>query len=302
MTNTGQTTGAAPAHHLRGVLLVGASSMLASTGGLIVRSLEGADAWTAVFWRSVAATLFLLAFLAIRDGRAAPGLFLRMGLPGLLVGLCFTGASVGFVVALSLTSVAQTLVIMSASPLIAAILGWFLLGERITRGGALSIVAVMVGIAIMMSSDLGAGGSFAGALVALLVAASLAVAIVTTRRYAHIRMTPAVCTGTAIAIAVSFPFAAPLSVNAHDLGLLAFFGAGQLGVVLALFVTGARLIPAAQSALLGMLEPILGPLWVWLFLGEQPAAATLLGGGIVIASVLANIIDNLRQGRGGRGP
>ena len=89
--------------------------------------------------------------------------------------------------------------------------------------------------------------------------------------------------------------ASPLSVNGHDFALLAFFGAGQLGVGLILLVTGARLIPAAQSALLGMLEPILGPAWVWIFLGERPAAATLIGGGIVVASVVANTILMTRR-------
>lgn len=283
-----------PEEHLRGILLVGASSVLASTGGLIVRSLESADPWTTVFWRSAAATLCLLVWLFVRHGRTVPGLFRRMGLPGLLVGLCFACASIGFVVALSLTSVAQTLTIMSSSPLIAAILGRVFLGERLSAVGYVAIVGVMGGIGLMMSADLTQSHSLGGAVVALLVAISLAVAIVTTRRHPHIRMTPAVCTGTAMAFLVSAPLASPLSVNPHDFGLLMLFGAGQLSFVLILFVAGARLIPASQSALLGMLEPILGPVWVWLFLGEQPLATTVIGGGVVIASVLASTLASLR--------
>jgi drug/metabolite transporter (DMT)-like permease len=129
------------------------------------------------------------------------------------------------------------------------------------------------------------------------VALSLAGSVVVIRRWPHIRMTPATCTGAALAILISFPLAAPLSVTALGFGLLAFFGAGQLGVGLILLVTGARLIPAVLSALLGMLEPILGPAWVWLVLGEVPTNATLIGGAIVVASVLANTISMTRRPR-----
>lgn len=288
---------AAPDHHLKGVLLVGASAVLWSLGGLIVRSLDTADPWTTIFWRSVFATAALFLYLVVRDGRGALRLFRDMGLPGLLLGLCFTAASVGFVTALAFASVAQTLVIMSSAPLIAAVLGRIVLGERISPMGYLAIAGVMVGITIMMWSDFGAERSLVGGVIALGVALSLAGSVVVIRRWPHIRMTPATCTGAAFAMVVSFPLAAPLSVTGHDFALLAFFGAGQLGVGLILLVTGARLIPAVLSALLGMLEPILGPAWVWIFLGEEPTAATLVGGAIVVASVLANTISMTRRAR-----
>jgi drug/metabolite transporter (DMT)-like permease len=285
----------APDHHLKGVLLVSASAVLWSLGGLIVRSLDSADPWTTIFWRSVFATGFLLLFLLVRDGRNALRLFRDMGIPGLILGACFTVASIGFVTALSFASVAQTLVIMSSAPLIAAVLGRVVLGERIALAGYVAIAGVMVGITVMMASGLGAERSFVGGLIALAVAFSLAGSLIVIRRWPHIRMTPATCTGAAFAMLVSSPFASPLSVNGHDFALLAFFGAGQLGVGLILLVTGARLIPAVLSALLGMLEPILGPAWVWIFLGERPSAATLVGGGIVVASVFANTIAMTRQ-------
>ncbi|MCB1502461.1 MAG: DMT family transporter [Bauldia sp.] len=286
---------APPDHHLRGILLVAGSAVLWSLGGLIVRSLDGTDPWTTVFWRSVFATAFLFLFLLVRDGRGAFRLFRDMGLPGLFVALCFAGASVGFVTALSFASVAQTLVIMSSAPLIAAVLGRIVLGERITPAGYLAVAGVIVGIGLMMSSGFGAERSLTGGVIALGVAFSLAASLVVIRRSPQIRMTPAACTGAAIGMVVSFPFATPLAVSGHDFALLAFFGAGQLGVGLILLVTGARLIPAAQSALLGMLEPILGPAWVWLLLAERPTTMTLLGGAIVVASVFSNTLAMTRR-------
>lgn len=280
--------------HVRGLGFVALSAVIWSTGGLIVRLLDNQDSWTTIFWRSLTACLFLLVFLAIRDGRAAFGLFRRMGLPGLVVGAGFACASISFVVALSLTSVAETLMIMSSAPLIAAIFARIFLREAIRPATWLTIAAVMGGIALMVS-DSHTSGSLLGAGFALLATTGYSTAIVTTRRYPQIRMTPAVCTGAALATLIALPMASPLDVTAHDLPLMVLFGAGQLGLGMAFFVTGARLIPAALSALLGMLEPILGPLWVWLVFAEKPVTSTLIGGGIVIAGVLANTILSLRR-------
>lgn len=276
-----------------GLMLVAASAVVWSTGGLIVRLIDSDDNWTIIFWRSVSACLFLALFLAVRDGRGAVALFRRMGPPGLLVGAGFACASICFVVALSLTSVAETLMIMGSAPLTAAVLGRIVLGEAIRPVTWLSIVAVIGGI-VLMVADSGGEGTLLGDAFALLSTFGYSVAVVTTRRHPQIRMTPAVCTGAAIAALVALPFAAPWSVTLHDAPLIVLFGAGQLGLGMALFVTGARAIPAAQSALIGMLEPILGPIWVWLAIAEQPAASTMIGGAIVITAVLANTVLNLR--------
>ena len=281
---------------LLGMLLVAAAAVLFSTGGLIVRSLEAADPWTTIFWRSLTAMLFLLGFMLVRDGgRGTLALFRQMGLPGLLVGVFLASSSIAFLVALSLTTVARTLIMLSAGPLVAAVLARLVLGEAIRPRTYLTIAAVMAGIVIMVSAELGGEGSLLGDAVAFLIALSYAAAIVTTRKYPHIRMTPAACTGAAIGMVAALPFAAPFSVGSHDFALLVLFGAGQLGVALALFVTGARLIPAAMSALLSMIEPILGPVWVWLAFGERPADTTLVGGAIVILSVAANTVLDARS-------
>jgi drug/metabolite transporter (DMT)-like permease len=151
----------------------------------------------------------------------------------------------------------------------------------------------MCGIALMASESLGRG-SIAGDFVALLIAFSYAAAIVTMRRYHEIRMAPAACWGAAIATVASLPLAIPLSVSAHDLPLLIFFGVGQLGLGMALFVTGVGLIPAAHSALIGMIEPVLGTIWVWLAFGERPASTALIGGTIVMVSIAGNTLVRLR--------
>ena len=284
------------AAHRRGLALVAVAALLWSTGGLIVRSLDAADVWTTVFWRSVFAALFLAAFIAARDRGRAVQAFRTMGFPSLIVGVGFATASIGLVVALNLTTVANTLIIFSTSPLIAAVLGRVLLGERVRGRSWVVMAAALLGIAVMVSDSV-ARGSVAGDLVAFVVAAAAAVATVTIRKNREVRMTPATCLAAVLAALVALPLAAPLSVTGGDFALLFVFGAIQLGAGLALFVTGARLAPAAEVALISVLEPILGPVWVWAFLGEHPGTSALVGGGIVLSALVVHTALDFRAAR-----
>jgi drug/metabolite transporter (DMT)-like permease len=139
----------------------------------------------------------------------------------------------------------------------------------------------------MVSNSYGRG-AIVGDLLAIVMAASFAVATVLVRRYPEIQMAPAAALATALTFLISLPLADPLATTPRDLLLLAFFGVGQFGAGFLLFMAGARLIPAAESSLIGMLEIVLGPLWVWLVLNERPDAASLAGGALILAALLAN--------------
>ncbi len=156
----------------------------------------------------------------------------------------------------------------------------------------------MTGIALMVSDSFGRR-TLVGDLIAFIVAISYAGAIVITRRCRTLSMLPAVLLGSLMAAFIALPFATPLAVDRSALALLAVFGAGQFGLGLALFVTGAPRLPAAVAALLGMLEPILGPFWVWLWMGEQPSRRAFAGGAIVLAAVLSHIVAELARGSSG---
>ena len=280
-----------PAHsgrNLRGALLVSAAALLWSTGGLIVRSLQLADAWTTVFWRGIAACAFLLAFVVARERRNAVRAFLRIGWPGVVVALCYACGSIALVMAFTLTSIADTLVIMSSAPLLAAVLGWAILGERVRMTSWLAMLACVAGIGLMVSSSY-ASGSIRGDLVAGVIALGQAIAGVTLRRHRSVQMAPAMCGATLLTALAAAPLATPLAVTTGDMTLLIVFGAGQLGLGFALFSFGAPLIPVADAALLGVLEPIFGPFWVWLALGETPSRGAVIGGVIVLAALAVHI-------------
>ena len=218
-----------------------------------------------------------------------------MGLAGVGVALCFATASTSFVVALAYTTVANVLLLQAGVPLMAALMGVVLFRERVPRATWIAIAAVISGVAVMVSESLGGSVSPVGDGLALLVALAFATATVITRRHAHVAMMPAVCLGTLIAAFVSSTQVSQFAVGPVDGALLFAFGALNLGLGLALFVTGVRLLPSAIAALIGIAEPVLGPVWVWLIHHEVPSQSTMLGGAIVFLALLAHIVWQLRQ-------
>ncbi len=280
----------------RGALLVFGSAAVWSFGGAIARFLSVTDSWTIIFWRSVFAALFLLGFMCWRDGLAGTRrLFADMGWAGVGVGLCFATASTSFIVALSHTTVANILLMQAGAPLFAALLAFLMFGERVTTATWCAIVAVMAGIAVMVSDSLGGTISPIGDGLALLIALAFALATVLTRRNAHVRMMPAVCLGTLVTTTIGFFLSGSLLVSLTDGIWLFVFGALNLALGMMLFVTGVRLLPSAVAALIGTAEPVLGPLWAWLVHTEVPVGRTLMGGAIVVLTLIAHLAWQLKQ-------
>lgn len=279
--------------HRRGVILVAAAAICWSTGGLIARFIT-ADVWTQVCWRGAFSAACLLAFLLWREGRQTWQLFRRQGLPGLAVALCFSAASISFVIALRHATVATILVIQSTVPLIAGLVAFLWMREPISLTRGLAMLLALVGVTIMVSQR-EMGTDAAGLLLAAIIPVSLAMAVVVTRRFQQIRMTPACCLSGVIMALVGGLLGAPASVDAVNLGLLILFGAGQLGIGLICFSFGARLLPAGEASLIGLLECILGPIWVLVFLGEDPGFYAIMGGALVIGAVAWNIYAESRR-------
>ena len=277
--------------HTIGIILVAMSALLWSFGGTMARFISVDSSWTVIFWRSYFATVFLLIFMVLRDGPTKTlELFRTMGWPGLSVAFCFALASTCFVVALSYTTVANILLIQAAVPLLAALLAWLVFGEKSSIATWIAIAAVVAGIAVMTSETLTGKISPVGDGLAILIALSFAIATVLTRRHSHVQMLPAVTLGTSLAAIFSMFMVKSYAVDGQNLGWLAAFGMINLGLGLALFTLGARLVPAALAALIGTLEPILGPLWVWLSHAEVPSRRTIIGGTIVFLALFTHLL------------
>ncbi len=287
----------AAAHH-RGALLICGAAVFWSSGGLIARFIS-ADVWTQAAGRGLFGCLALLTFMLIRDGRQTWTLFRNLGLPGIAVGVCFATASLCFVIALRHTTVATILIIQSTAPLLAGLIAWIWLREAIGWVRCVAMLVALGGVTLMVvggNPDGGSGGDVLGIVLSMIIPFGIAGATVVVRRYQNIRMTPAGCVATALLATAGLLMRDwGLPVGAADVGLLFLFGAGQLALGLICFTTGARLVPAVEASLLGLLELVLAPLWVWIFLAENPGKYALIGGALVLAAVIANTLYDARR-------
>lgn len=299
VASTTSAAGAAEEAHRRhrlGIGLVALASICWSTGGLIARLLESGP-WTVVFWRSVACAAFLYLFLLVRERGAVWPLLRAAGWPGVIVALCFATASTAFIMALQLATVASILIVQNTSPFIAALLAWVVMRERIAARTWIAIAVAVAGIGIMVSNQ-AIGGGPAGLALSFAIAVAFAGATVTIRYHRTVRMTPAACLASVFAALVALPLAEPFAVTSRELALMWLFGAGQLGIGMVLFTTGARMVPAAEAALITVLETVFAGIWVWLALGENPGTAALLGGALVLAAVSGHTALDLRRSAG----
>jgi drug/metabolite transporter (DMT)-like permease len=274
---------------------VASAAVCWSSGALIAR-LVATSPWTTNLWRSLFASVFLAVLLSIARRRSILTQWREGGLPIAAVAACMAIASTCFIFSLAHTSVANTLLLMSTSPYVVGLLGWLVLGERVPPRTWLTMGVALAGAVVMVSSSAGRGGLL-GDLLAVFMATSFAVATVLVRRHPQTPMAPAAALATTFTFLLALPQATPLDTTARDLLLLAFFGIGQFGAGFLLFMAGARLIPAAQTSLIGMLETVLGPVWVWLVLDERPEAASLAGGALILAALAVNTALDLARTR-----
>jgi drug/metabolite transporter (DMT)-like permease len=277
-------------------MLMVAAPVLWSSAGVITRHMERAGAFEQVFWRSLFAFLFVFAVLFFRQ---SPFKAVRSArLPGLLSGAMWAIMFTTFVLALSLTSTANTLVVMSINPLLTALLAWVVLRESVPIRTWIAASAAGAGIVWMAASGeagVSAGRDVAGMLVALSVPVAAATNLVTLRAArAQVDLVPAVMLGGLISCLIALPLALPFQASGRDIALLAFLGFFQLGLPCMFLVIASRALPASEIALLALLEVVLGVLWTWLFAGEQPGAATLLGGAVVLGALVLNELGGLR--------
>ena len=289
-----------PTARLVGLLCALAAPLCWSIGGLLQR-LISTDVWTTIFWRSLFAAVFLVAYVLWRERGRGLAPFKDAGWAGLAVGVCFAVASTMYVVSLSLTHVANTLIVLSTSPFMAAVLGWIVLGERVRGRTWAAIAAAFAGIAFMVVHS-AVTGNLAGDLLAFGPPLAVAIATVLIRRGRSVRMIPSAAIAAVVAMLLTLPFARPGTIIAPDLPLLLLYGIGQLGIGMILFLNGARLVPAAEASLIALLEVILAPLWVWLLLHEVPSEAALLGGSLVLAALFVHALLDARDARSVNAP
>jgi drug/metabolite transporter (DMT)-like permease len=266
----------------RGQVFVALAAIAWSTAGVLQRQLS-VDAATQVAGRAVFAFVALLAYALVRERRTIA----TAGRAGVGFAACLATASAAFIVALNHTTVAHVLFIQAVAPVLAALIGRAVLKEPVSKRTTAAMAVALAGVALMVGAP--GGGDLVGDALCLLMALGFAVGIVIARHRKDVSMAPATCLAQLMLVVVFAPFAHPGDLAGADVLTLAALGVGQIGLGLVFLTVGARLIPAAQVALITLLEVVLGPLWVWLAIGEQPGGATLAGGAVVVVAVLLQV-------------
>jgi drug/metabolite transporter (DMT)-like permease len=278
--------------HGRAVLLMVAVTLMWSIAGVVTRQLEHARSFEVTFWRSFFTVLSLLVILPLVQGRHVFRQLHRRGAQALWIsGLCWSVMFTAFMVALTLTSVANVLVTMSVGPFLTALVARVVIGYRIPARTWAAIAVAGAGMAYMYAAQV-SGGQIAGTLVALCVPVAGAINwTVVQRSQAHgqnVDLVPAVLVGAVISALAVLPLALPLRASGHDIGLLALLGLVQLAIPCAISVVCVRALKAPETALLALLEVVFGILLAWAGANEVPSHTVLAGGALVIGALVAN--------------
>jgi drug/metabolite transporter (DMT)-like permease len=263
-------------------LFVALAAVAWSTAGLFQRELSVGVA-TQLAGRALFASLGLLAYISVTEHGRVRQAFRAIGRDGIAIVALLGTSSASFLAALNYAPVANVLFFQALAPIIAAALGT-MLGEPVSRRTWIAMGIALAGVGVMVGGP--GGASWLGQVLSLFTAVSFAATLVITRHRRDVSMAPATCLSQVVVFAAAAPFAHFSQVGAKDATLLATLGVCQIGLGFVFLTIGGRLIPAGEVALITLLEIVLGPVWVWAFLSEQPAAATLAGGAIVLAAVL----------------
>ena len=288
--------------HSRAVLLMVAITLMWSIAGVVTRHRESARSFEVTFWRSFFTLLSLMVILPLFQGREVFSRIRHGGRALWISGVCWSFMFTAFMMALTLTSVANVLITLAVGPFLTALLARVVIGHQIAMRTWLAIAVAGLGIGWMFGGDLqanGDGSQLAGTLVALLVPMAGAINWTVVQRSQaqcdKVDLVPAVMVGAFISSLVTLPLALPLTATAHDIALLAMLGLVQLAIPCVLSVRCASVLKAPEIALLALLEIIFGILLAWLGAGEVPGTNVLTGGALVLGALLANELFGWRQ-------
>lgn len=284
--------------YVNGVILVLLAGVAWSSMGLGIRMIEDANVWQILFYRSIALASFLFCIITYRSGFKPVAVIRKSGLAGAIGGVGLVFAFAGGIYAIQTTTVANAMFLFASAPFLAAVFGWIILREDVRKATWVAMIFASIGIAIMVIDGISAGQA-AGNLSAILSALGFAVFTIALRWGKLEDMLPAVFLAGIFAIITAAVTCQVkgygFSVPRNDILIALSMGVFQVGLGLTIFTIGSKVVPAAELALLSMTEVLLGPIWVWFFLGETASFHTLFGGLILMLAIAGNAVSGLRR-------
>ncbi len=279
--------------HARGLAIVTLGVLILTPDALLIRLIR-VDHWTLLVWRGYLQGLGMFLLLLAVYRRDTLASFKAIGIRGLAATLAFATGTVLFIVALTYTSAANVLIIVASSPFFAALASRVFLAEQIATATWVAILVALGGIGLLGFEGLG-HSAFLGDLAALGVAVTLGANFTILRHARRVNMIPAMALSGLLVGLVASPLAQPVELGQSQLIYLLIMGLFVVPVSFALITLGPRYLPAPEVSLLLLLETVLGPLWVWLVIGEAPGPLALAGGAVVVATLAAHSALALRQ-------
>lgn len=286
----------------KGLVITLSGVTLLMPDALMLR-LSGLDNWNAVFWRSLLAGLVLLICLLVSRRQQGIRNALKLGATGYILAAIITVANIGFVLSLMHTSVANTLVILALAPMVSAIYDRIFRQQRLARRTWLAILSCLFGVAILVADGLG-NGSQTGNLLALMTAVLMGIEFSLMASVPHQQIWPALglgyFTSALLASLVSLLLASSLSLANSNLSAVLVMGLVIIPFSFMLISQGPRFLPAPEVAMLMILETVCAPFLVWLVLDEDPGQYALIGGTLVITTLIWHSAMDLLQERRNR--
>ena len=277
-------------YKIPGYILLLFGGFCLSWGGFIIRSFEEASIWQILFLRSFFFLLALIAFLLVTYKKNTFYIIKESGLPGLVGGFVLSFSFVAFVVAMSNTTVANVVFIISTQTMFLAIFGYFYLKEKVSLIGLISILLAMSGIIIMVGDSI-SGGSLFGNIVALAIPINFAILVMIIRKNTKVDMVPAIFYSGIFSLIYGFFLAESFEFTKHDLWMGFLLGVPQLAVSFICITIGSRTVESATVGILMLMETLCAPLWVWLFLNEIPPISVFIGGAVIISAIILKSFD-----------
>jgi DME family drug/metabolite transporter len=269
---------------LPGPLLVFLGAFCLSFGGLIVKSFEGATLWQILFWRQLFFVILVSIFLLFTYKKKILVAMYQSGLPGFIGGIILGLGFSAYVFAMYNTTVANTNFIIQTQAIFLALFGYLFLKEKISKLTLTSIILAISGILLMVGNSL-SPGQLSGNLVAFIMPSSFAVLIVIVRKYPNVDMIPLQLFAGIVAMLIGYFVSIKINISMHDLFLASLAGFFQVGLGFIFITLGAKKTLSAIVGILMMTEAVLGPFWAWIFLDENLAFYSLIGGSIILFAV-----------------
>jgi len=284
-------------YKIPGYILCLLAGFCLSFGGPLIRELEGASPWQILFWRSLFFMLAIIIFLLLTYKKQAFSVIKKSGFAGILGGAFLSTSFVGYIFAMTETTIANVVFIISSQTLFLAVFGYFFLKEKISLRSFVAIILAVSGVILMVGDSI-SGGSLIGNLAALLIPINFSILIIIIRKHPDLDMLPAIFYSGILSAIYGFILSESLTISYKDLGLSFLLGVPQLAFGFIFVTIGSRTTPAATVGLLMLTESIFAPIWGWLFFNEMPPTSVFIAGTMIITAVVIRSFEKTKPTTG----